>query len=209
MKAADPHRVHTVSQGLRRTLGNRLTNEFAHVFKDYSDQDPYQFTPKDAGRRALKNRALAYLLSSDNVDYRNLALAQFKQSNNMTDRLGALSPLSAIDCDQRLEALEQLETQFRHDPLVMDKWFALQATAPLPDTLDRVKQLMEHPLFTIKTPNRVRALIGAFCHGNLYCFHDLSGAGYDFLTDRVLELNQINPQIAARLLTAMSQWRTF
>jgi aminopeptidase N len=157
----------------------------------------------------LKNLALGYLVSSNNIDYRKLALECFHKADNMTDRLGAMSPLTAIECSERVEVLAQFEEMWQDDMLVMDKWFSLQAIAPLPDTLTRVKKLMEHSRFTMKTPNRVRALIGAFCHSNPYCFHDISGEGYSFLADNVLELNQVNPQIAARLLTSMSQWRRF
>jgi aminopeptidase N len=205
----DPQRIHIVREWLRNTLGNRLEDGFKTLLDDFSGQKAYKFTAKDAGVRSLKNLALAYLVSSNNTDYRKLALERFHKSDNMTDRLGAMSPLTAIECSERVEVLAHFEDMWQDDMLVMDKWFSLQAVAPLPDTLDRVKKLMDHSRFTMKTPNRVRALIGAFCHSNPYCFHDISGEGYGFLANNVLELNQINPQIAARLLTSMSQWRRF
>ncbi len=205
----DPQRIHNVREWLRSTIAKRLESELNRVFSTYSDKEPYSYTAESAGRRSLKNLALAYLLTHDNDNYRKLAIAQFHQADNMTDRLGAMSPLTAIDCQERIEVLEAYEKMWANDPLVMDKWFAMQAMAPLPDTLSRVRQLMQHPLFTMKTPNRVRSLIGSFSHSNPYCFHDPSGNGYRFLADRVLELNLINPQIAARLLTAMNPWRRF
>ncbi|MBF0444206.1 MAG: aminopeptidase N [Magnetococcales bacterium] len=205
----DPQRIHSVREWLRNTLGNRLQNSFKSLLDEFSLQKPYQFTAKDAGRRSLKNLALGYLISSDNTNYRKLGLERFHASDNMTDRLGAMAPLTAIECSERVEVLARFEEMWQDDMLVMDKWFSLQAIAPLPDTLARVKKLMGHSRFTMKTPNRVRALIGAFCHSNPYCFHDISGDGYSFLADNVLELNRINPQIAARLLTSMSQWRRF
>jgi aminopeptidase N len=205
----DPQRIHTVREWLRSTLSNRLSGDFRQLLEEYSSTAPYQFRAEDAGRRSLKNLGLSYLLAYDNNDYRKLALERFHNSDNMTDRLGAMSPLVSIDCPEREEVLEAFEMMWKNDPLVMDKWFSIQATAPLPDTIDRVTQLMGHSLFTMTTPNRVRALIGAFCHANPYSFHAPSGDGYQFLADQVLELNRINPQVAARLLTAMSQWRRF
>ena len=206
-KEPDPQRVHLVREWLRKLLAERLSGDFIRLFNEFSDDIAYNFNPIDAGRRSLKNLSLSYLIASGNSDYRKLALDEFHTADNMTDRLGALAPLSAMDCLESRDALAGFEAMWAGEPLVMDKWFSLQAMAPLPGTLDRVKQLMGHPLFTMKTPNRVRALIGAFCHSNSYRFHDLSGDGYQFLSDMVLELNGINPQIAARLLTAMSQWR--
>ncbi|MBF0381254.1 MAG: aminopeptidase N [Magnetococcales bacterium] len=208
-KAPDPQRIHTIREWLRNKLGNRLEASFKTVLDDYSEQKPYNYNAKDAGRRSLKNQALAYLISSNNIDYRKLALERYHKADNMTDRLGAMSPLTAIECSERVEVLAHFEDVWQNDMLVMDKWFSLQAAAPLPDTLSRVQKLMDHSRFTMKTPNRVRSLIGAFCHSNPYCFHDISGDGYRFLADNVLQLNQINPQIAARLLTSMSQWRRF
>ncbi len=110
---------------------------------------------------------------------------------------------------KRQEILEDFHTAWRHDPLVLDKWFTLQAVSNLPDTLNEVVRLLDHPSFSIKNPNKVRALIGAFCTGNHYRFHDISGAGYTFLSDRVLDLNTTNPQIAARLLSPLTSWRKY
>ncbi|MBF0453494.1 MAG: aminopeptidase N [Magnetococcales bacterium] len=206
-KQPDPQQVHRVRQEMRKLLSNRLLPDFERIYKENSLSNTYQFTPEDVGRRGLRNLCLHYLLSSDNVGYRSLALDQYHQADNMTDRLAALSSLSAVDCPERIEALSDFEQCWKQEPLVMDKWFSLQAMAPLPDTLNQVKRLMNHPLFTLKTPNRVRALIGAFCHSNPYRFHTISGEGYLFLSDQVVALNRINPQIAARLLMSMSQWR--
>ncbi|MBF0357417.1 MAG: aminopeptidase N [Magnetococcales bacterium] len=205
----NPQRVHTVREWLRTTLANSLEGDFKRLLDEYSRNTSYKFTPNDAGCRSLKNISLSYLLASNNTDYRKLAIDRFYKADNMTDTLGAMAPLTAIDSPERIEVLAAFEKSWSDDPLVMDKWFSLQAMAPLPDTLNQVKKLMDHPLFTLKNPNRVRALIGTFCHSNPYCFHDISGSGYQFLADMVLELNLTNPQIAARLLTSMSQWRRF
>ncbi len=140
-KTPDPQRIHTVREWLRNTLGNRLEDSFKALLDEFSGQKAYKFTAKDAGRRSLKNLALGYLVSSNNIDYRKLALERFHKSDNMTDRLGAMSPLTAIECSERVEVLAQFEEMWQDDMLVMDKWFSLQAVAPLPDTLSRVKKL--------------------------------------------------------------------
>jgi aminopeptidase N len=107
------------------------------------------------------------------------------------------------------EALAAFYHQFENDPLVVDKWFTLQATSPQPETLAGIEVLMEHPAFTMRNPNRVRALVGAFAQGNPARFHDLSGAGYAFLAERVIELDELNPQVAARMVAPLSRWRRY
>jgi len=107
------------------------------------------------------------------------------------------------------EALAAFYHQFESDPLVVDKWFTLQATSPQSETLTEIETLMAHPDFTMRNPNRVRSLVGAFAQGNPVRFHDLSGAGYAFLADRVIELDTLNPQIAARLVSPLSRWRRY
>jgi len=126
----------------------------------------------------------------------------------MSDALAALRVLSHLDCAEREEALADFEARWRHEPLVLDKWFALQAASRLPDTLDRVRSLLGHPVFTMRNPNRVRALIGTFA-ANPVRFHGADGGGYRFLAERILELDPVNPQVAARLATAFSPWRRY
>lgn len=138
-----------------------------------------------------------------------MAMQQFRQAANMTDALGGMRPLVHEENPHRPEVLEAFYQQWRHDPLVLDKWFALQATAPLPGTLDSVRALLDHPAFSIKNPNKVRALIGAFASGNPLCFHAADGGGYEFIADQVLRLNAINPQVAARMAGALSRWRRY
>jgi aminopeptidase N len=127
----------------------------------------------------------------------------------MTDRLAALTCLASSTMPQREPALSAFYQRYQDDSLVVDKWFTVQAASSCNDTLLQVQGLMGHPAFTLKNPNRVRALIGAFAHGNPARFHDSSGAGYRFLADRVLELDPLNPQVAARLVGALSRWRRF
>jgi aminopeptidase N len=136
-------------------------------------------------------------------------MAQFEGADNMTDRLAALTCLANGDMPQRDTALAAFYHHFQDNPLVIDKWFTVQATSTRLDTLAEVQALLEHPAFTMKNPNRVRSLIGSFAHGNPARFHDASGAGYRFLADRVLELDPFNPQVAARLAGALSRWRRY
>ena len=121
----------------------------------------------------------------------------------------ALSVLASVDGPERDQALAEFYGRWRHDPLVLDKWFTVQATSSLPDTLARVRELTKHADFTLKNPNRVRALVGAFAMSNQARFHARDGSGYAFLTDLVLDLDALNPQVAARMVSAMNQWRRF
>jgi aminopeptidase N len=140
---------------------------------------------------------------------RALGLAQFEQADNMTDALAALAALSNCHCPERDQALADFEKKWRDEALVMDKWFSLQATSRLPGTLDRVRALMGHESFDPRNPNKIRSLIGAFCHANPVCFHAADGAGYEFLAEQVVFIDRRNPQVAARLLGSLSRWRKF
>lgn len=140
---------------------------------------------------------------------RALAMRQFERADNMTDRIAALAALVDCDCPERRKALDAFHDRYRHDPLVMDKWLSLQATCALPGTLDAVRALAVQPVFDARNPNRVRALIGGFAHANPVHFHAPDGAAYAYVADWVLRLDPQNPQLAARLAGAFSQWRRY
>lgn len=159
-------------------------------------------------QRTLKNTCLAYLMELDNAVYTALCVKQFAADENMTDVIAALGTLVNHDCAERETALQEFYVQWQHDPQVVEKWLALQAGSRLPDTLQHVKSLLEHPAFSMKNPNKVRALIGRFCQANTR-FHDRGGEGYRFLADHVLQLDKLNPQIAARLVQAMARWQRY
>ena len=142
-------------------------------------------------------------------EVREWCMSQFQHSDNMTDVLAALACFTQTDCPEREQAIAEFHERWKHDTLVLDKWFSLQAMSRLSGTLASVERLMVHPAFELKNPNKVRSLIGAFCHGNQVRFHDAGGAGYRFLADRVLEIDAFNPQVAARLTGAFSRWRKF
>ena len=205
----DVEAIHAVRETLRRELATLLESTLVSIIEANRLGKPYKYDAQDAGERRLRNLCLAYLTVLDRPEYHALALQQFRCADNMTDSIGGLHALIDCECAERAQALDEFQTRWHDDPLVLDKWFALQAMSCRSDTLDNVRRLMEHPAFSIKNPNKVRALIGAFAHGNPVNFHQSSGAGYRFVADRVLELDTINPQVAARLVRAFSRWRKY
>jgi aminopeptidase N len=211
MEVIDPDNLHLAREFVRTELSVGLSKDFLRTYHENSETGTYQITPEAIGRRSLKNLALSYLMAADPVqdEVYNLCCRQYAEGGNMTDIISALSSIAQVAGRKRQEILEDFHTAWRHDPLVLDKWFTLQAVSNLPETLNEVIRLLDHPSFSIKNPNKVRALIGAFCTGNHYRFHDISGAGYAFLSDRVLDLNTTNPQIAARLLSPLTSWRKY
>jgi len=199
--------VHDVRRAFLGKLGRRLAADFRQIRNSLLDSGPYVFSHAQAGRRALANACLSHFSRSGHPDAADLCARQLRNAGNMTDSLAALRCLADHDGPEREEALEWFHDRWAGEPLALDKWFAVQATSRLPDTLARVKALRNHAAFDIGNPNRTRSLIGAFCLRNQRRFHDASGDGYRFLADCVLEIDGFNPQIAARLLTAASQWR--
>ena len=157
----------------------------------------------------LKNAALAYLSALPDPAAREMVTDQFREANNMTDIMGSLGLLNDLKGPERMEALDDFYNRYSHNPLVIEKWLALQATSKLPGTLDAVHGLLHHEAFSIKNPNKVRALIGTFAVGNSLRFHTADGSGYEFIADRVIELDKINPHVAARLLPPLGRWRRY
>jgi aminopeptidase N len=209
MEVIDPEAIHEVREFMRRDLAGRLREEFRRIHAANAPTGPYGIEPTEVGRRSLRNLCLAYLMTLDDRETLDGCLEQFRTGDNMTDVITALGCLANREAPERGEALEAFYRKWREDPLVIDKWFTLQATSRLPGTLEEVKRLTAHPAFNIKNPNRVRSLIGAFAQGNPVRFHDGRGDGYRFLADRVLEVNRLNPQVAARLVQPLSRWRRY
>jgi aminopeptidase N len=207
MEVIDPEAIHEVREFIRRDLAGRLREDFRHIHVANAPTGPYSIEP--VGRRSLRNLCMAYLMTLEDRETLEICLEQFRTGDNMTDVIAALGCLVNRDAPERGEALETFYRRWREDPLVIDKWFTLQATSRLPGTLDEVKRLTGHPAFNIRNPNRVRSLIGAFAQGNPARFHDRNGAGYGFLADRVLEVNRLNPQVAARLVQPLTNWRRY
>jgi len=209
MDVADPDAVHSARQFVRTELAKALHDEFVDLYRANQAKVPYQYNANDAGTRSLKNLCLAYLSTIEDSEAIERCVQQYDQANNMTDSLAALTCLGNIDCPERPQVLQQFYTRWQGDALVINKWFSLQASSQLPDTYQHVMQLMEHPDFDIRNPNRARSLIGAFSRGNPLHFHNRDGSGYRFLADRVLQLDPLNPQVASRMVGVFNNWRRF
>ena len=203
----DPDAVFAARSALRAVVGDHLSGALFDHYRRLSESRPYTPDAAGAGRRALRNVCLDLLVATGRPDAVSLAAQQYQAADNMTDRMAALSTLSLRDVPERTAALDNFYTRYGDDPLIVDKWFTLQATIPEPATLDRVKALTGHPAFSFANPNRVRALIHAFALANPKEFNRTDGAGYDFIADTVLALDRKNPQLAARLLSALKSWR--
>ena len=205
----DVDAIHAVRQFMRRQLAEALEKDWLKIYEKNNVCVDYQFSATDMARRSLKNLCLSYLLELGNLQYQQHCLQQFEQANNMTDMLAALSILSQHDIPQRQPALDAFYDKWKHDRQVVEKWFSIQATSSSADTLNKVQELMQHPAFSIKNPNLVRSLIGRFCAANPVNFHRADGSGYRFLAEQVLALDELNPQIAARMVQSLSRWRRF
>jgi len=205
----DPDAVFAARSALRAAVGEHFAAALLDNYRRLSDTGPYRSDAASAGRRALRNTCLDLMVATRGPEGISLAAAQYRTADNMTDRLAALSTLSLWDVPERAAALDDFYGRYAHDPLVIDKWLALQAAIPEPATLERVKALTTHRAFSLANPNRVRALIHAFALTNQKEFNRADGAGYDFIVDIALRLDAKNPQLAARLLSAFKSWRTF
>ena len=206
MERIDVDAVHVARRNLRRALGEALAPDLRAARERLRARGPYRFDATGAARRALANACLGYLAATGSPAARRECLDQFHAADNMTDAIAALGCLAHIDCEEREEALARFEERWRGNPLVMDKWLALQATSPLPGTLARVEALLSHPAFDAGNPNRFRALVHAFCAGNPVRFHAADGSGYRFWEDRMREIDPRNPEVAAHLGGVMAQW---
>lgn len=185
---------------LRQQLSHHLQTLFLNTYKSIDDTT--------IGGRALKNRCLAYLGIIDTEEHQAIILSQLFSAKNMTIEIAALSAISHSQSPHRENALESFYQKFQKETLVIDKWFSIQARSELSDVLERVKKLMKHPAFDLKNPNKVRALIGAFCQ-NLPAFHAIDGSGYDFLSEQIIALNKINPHIGSRLCEPLTRFKKY
>ena len=203
----DPDAVFAARRKLRAAIGARHGAPLAETYQRMITPGPYRPDAQSAGRRALKNICLDFLAMTETDQAIMRALAQYQNADNMTDRMAALETLALHDRPERAAALEDFYKRYADDPLIIDKWLALQAAIPEPATLDRVRALTKHPAFSITNPNRIRALIGSFAQANHTQFNRSDGAGYAFVADFVLALDPKNPQVAARLMGAFRSWR--
>ena len=207
MTQVDPEAIHQAREALRRDLGRTLADQWQALYAQHQAQG-FAITPEAKGARRLRNVALNYLAVGRADGAGDMAQAQFDAADNMTDRIAALMALANGDARQRAGALAAFYDRYRDNPLVIDKWFSVQAMSARDDTLAAVRALYDHPDFTLANPNRVRALVGAFAM-NQRAFHAADGAGYRFLADLLLALDPINPQTAAKLLPPLGRWKRF
>jgi len=213
LDVVDPQRIHTARESMKLQLAHALHDDWIWAYEHHQDAGGYSPDPVSAGRRALVNLSLSMLVldgaTRHNPIWTGKALQRFKDATNMTDRLGALAALVNSHAELAETALERFHAQYKGEALVIDKWFTLQATAPEQGgkVFARAKALMQHPDFTLRTPNRARSLLMALCQSNPAAFHRADAAGYVFWADRVIEIDGINPQLAARLARSMDHWR--
>ncbi|MFC5067836.1 aminopeptidase N [Flaviflagellibacter deserti] len=204
----DPDAIYAARRGLKEAISAQIQPSLLACYSGLADQGSYTPDAKSAGRRSLRGVALDLLVVGGGDEAIALAERQYADATNMTDRMSALASLSQVDHPVRERAFSDFAERFANEPLVLDKWFALQAAIPERGTLDRVRGLMNHPAFSMGNPNRIRSLVGGFASGNPTQFNRPDGAGYEFLADVVLELDPKNPQVAARLLGAFRSWKT-
>jgi aminopeptidase N len=208
MSVVDPSAIHTARDLARAAIGQALADRLRATYDRLTDNGGYRIDGAAIGARSLRNTCLSYLVASGDPSALGLAKMQFDAGQNMTDVLAALGVLSAVDCAERTAALAAFYAAWRGDPLVLDKWFGIQALSPLPGTIAAVVALKQHPDFDLRNPNRVRALVSSFA-GNQVRFHDASGAGYRLYADTIIDLDPLNGQVAARMVSPLGQWRRF
>ena len=202
----DVHRIHAAREFVKDSIAETCEQQLASLYQTCKSDADYEVTAEAVGQRSLKNCCLAYLTRLHQPQYYELALTQFKTADNMTDQLGSLTAMVDEQGDIRDQMFNDFYQQWADTPLVVDKWFRLQASSQAERALDAVKQLEQHPAFNLKNPNRVRSLLGPFQH-NVKAFHDKSGMGYEFLADKIIQLDSTNPQIASRMAHALLGWK--
>jgi len=206
MERVDPDAIHSARDALRSAVGAALARELGEAQRAVAPGS--DLSPEAKGTRRLKTVALGLIAAGDSAAGAAIAKAQFDGADNMTDRQGALGVLVSLEAPERVAALADFYTRYRADSLVLDKWFGLQAAAQRRDTLDQVRRLATHPDFNLANPNRARALVGTFAM-NQWAFHGEGGDAYRFLSDMILDIDRMNPQVAARLVPPLGRWRRF
>jgi len=209
LEVIDVEGVDAVARTLKAELGRALAESWRRTYDRLAPDGPYAFESAAVGRRALRNTALGYLVAADPAAARPLVEGQYHTADNMTDRLAGLRAAADHQAPGFEALLEDFYERWKDDPLVVNKWLAIQAGIEDEASLDRVERLMHHPAFTLSNPNRVRALVGMFAMANMTGFHRADGSGYRFLADRVIEIDRRNPQLGSRLATAFGRWRRY
>jgi len=209
MPEIDIEGLWAAQQRVRAVLSERLGDRWSSVYDATHATGAYRFTPDEVGRRRLRGTALQYLSTDKGEAARRRAVDYFENAGNMTEAIAGLTVLAELGGAEGEAALASFYQRWKDEPLVLDKWFAIQARTPTDGTLERVKRLVDHPSYDRRNPNRVYSLVGAFASGNPVQFHAATGDGYRFLADQVLATDRLNPQIAARLLGPLGSWRRY
>lgn len=210
MPVVDPEALHAARQQLRRHLALRLRAAWWQRYHALAPSGPYRTDAVAVGRRSLRNLCLGYLMElEEDEEVLKLCVAQFGAAHNMTDVMAALGALAHRSGAVAQRCLDEFYARWRDEPLVVDKWLAVQALSRRPDTLERVRALTGHPAFSLRNPNKVYALLRSFSQGNPLRFHAADGSAYRFLGEQTARLDSINPQVAARLAGAFSDWRRY
>ncbi len=204
----DPDAIHKARSQLRRTMGKTLSDELVALYRKHKPSGPYSPDAASVGQRALRLGALSLLTADETEESLARVVRHYKSATNMTDQTAALAILSNSETPERDKAFANFYRRWKNDHLVIDSWFSIQAASSSPRTVERVVELKGHDLFSLTNPNKVRALIGPLAMSNPSQFHRPDGEGYKLVADTVIELDDINPQIAARLLNAFRTWRT-
>ncbi|TQD75520.1 hypothetical protein C1H46_038941 [Malus baccata] len=208
MDVADPDAVHAVRTFIRKQLAHELKAELLNTVENNRSSEEYVFDHPNLSRRALKNIALGYLASLEDSKCTELVLNEYKTATNMTEQFAALAAIAQNPGKTRDDILADFYSKWQEDYLVVNKWFALQAMSDVPGNVENVRNLLSHPAFDLRNPNKVYSLIGGFC-GSPVNFHAKDGSGYKFLGEIVMQLDKINPQVASRMVSAFSRWRRY
>jgi aminopeptidase N len=211
--------LYSARNHMKKYIAKQLKTEFQEIYSFLSSNEPYAFTPAEVGRRRLRNTCLDYLstlVASDSSsttiavpEILSLIKKQYETANCMTDRISALIALGSIPSSERDNALEDFYIQANHNALVINKWFSIQAMSDYPTVVEDMIKLKNHNDFLLSNPNRARSLLSVFGSGNLYHFHRIDGKGYEFLADSIIELDAINPLVAARMMSSFALWKKF
>ncbi len=209
MDPIDPQAIHLARVFLKQELARTLKTKLHECYTELTSDGLYRIDSASIGKRRLRNLCLSYLMEMDDSGVHQLCLDQYRQAQNMTDRITALSALANSNSPERQPVLEDFYQTWKNESLVVDKWLSVQARSRLPQTLHDVRGLTQHEAFNIKNPNKVRSLIGSFCLGNPALFHAEDGGGYELLSEFVIAVDGLNPQVAARLASGFNDWRRY
>jgi aminopeptidase N len=209
MEVADPEAIAQACREFMQAVARRYRTRLEGAFRHFSTPGPYSPDAASAGRRAMRNTALAYVCSLDDDTSRALAFLEFRRAENMTDAMAALTCLANSAGAERGRALQMFHDKWKNEALVVDKWFKVQATSWLPGTPARVQELAAHPEFDLRNPNRARSLLHAFALENHLHFHAADGSGYRWVAEQVAALDRLNPQVASRLARAFDRWKKY